>query len=111
MSNSKHSPRGIGGKIIQLRDSGKTYDEIVEILNCSKNTINYHCKKAGLTNIGFSPVKISREIAKSIYEFFQNNPNAKLSEGVKKFDLSLSTIKKYKKEGESSFEKEESHEE
>lgn len=30
-------------KIISLRNEGKTYDEIKNILNCSKSTISYHC--------------------------------------------------------------------
>lgn len=32
-------------KIIKLRNEGKTYNEIAEILNCSKGTISYHCSK------------------------------------------------------------------
>jgi CRISPR/Cas system Type II protein with McrA/HNH and RuvC-like nuclease domain len=32
-------------KILQLRDEGKTYDEIKKILGCSKSTISYHCGK------------------------------------------------------------------
>jgi len=30
-------------KILKLRDEGKTYNEIKEILGCSKGTISYHC--------------------------------------------------------------------
>ena len=30
-------------QIIKLRSNGKTYDEIKEILGCSKSTISYHC--------------------------------------------------------------------
>ena len=30
-------------QILQLRSEGKTYDEIKEILGCSKGTISYHC--------------------------------------------------------------------
>jgi DNA invertase Pin-like site-specific DNA recombinase len=32
-------------KILSLRSEGKTYNEISELLNCSKSTISYHCKK------------------------------------------------------------------
>ena len=32
-------------KILQLRDEGKTYNEIKNILGCSKSTISYHCGK------------------------------------------------------------------
>lgn len=30
-------------EILKLRKEGKTYDEIKEILGCSKSTISYHC--------------------------------------------------------------------
>jgi hypothetical protein len=30
-------------KILKLRKEGKTYNEIVEILGCSKGTVSYHC--------------------------------------------------------------------
>lgn len=31
-------------EIIELRKNGKSYNDIAEILNCSKGTISYHCK-------------------------------------------------------------------
>ena len=34
--------RNIGGKIKKLREEGKTYNQIKEILQCSKSTISYH---------------------------------------------------------------------
>lgn len=30
-------------QILELRAQGKTYNEIVEILGCSKGTVSYHC--------------------------------------------------------------------
>lgn len=30
-------------KILELRKQGKSYNEIVEILGCSKSTVGYHC--------------------------------------------------------------------
>jgi len=30
-------------QILSLREKGKTYKEIVEILGCSKSTVSYHC--------------------------------------------------------------------
>jgi hypothetical protein len=30
-------------EILRLRSEGKTYDQICEILNCSKGTVSYHC--------------------------------------------------------------------
>ena len=36
--------KNIKNEILELRKNGKTYNEIVTILNCSKGTISYHCK-------------------------------------------------------------------
>jgi hypothetical protein len=33
--------------ILKLRSKDKTYDEICEILNCSKGTVSYHCRNSG----------------------------------------------------------------
>lgn len=33
----------LGQKILQLRSEGKTYNQIKEILQCSKATISFHC--------------------------------------------------------------------
>jgi len=30
-------------KILELRKEGKTYNQIVEILGCSKSTVSYYC--------------------------------------------------------------------
>lgn len=32
-------------EILKLRNDGKTYNEIVKILGCSKSTVSYHCGK------------------------------------------------------------------
>lgn len=36
--------------ILKLRQEGKTYDEIQEILGCSKSTISYHCSEQSKEN-------------------------------------------------------------
>jgi len=41
---------GFKSKILSLRKEGKTYSEIMKKLDCSKSTISYHCKNAGLEN-------------------------------------------------------------
>jgi len=91
-------PTGIGNDIISLREAGRTYKQIQKELGCSKSTIHYHCKKRNLTDIGFKRVQVNDTIANEIYEFckIKGNTAVKASE---KFDLSLSTIKKYKKGG------------
>lgn len=55
--------------ILKLRESGKTYDEISKILDCSKSTISYHCSSevrkasqiARLKNKRKSIVEIKRQ--------------------------------------------------
>lgn len=88
-------PRGIGDQIIQLRNGGLNYDQIKDQLKCSKNTVAYHCKKHGLTDIGFKNVRVSNEVAQAIKDFFKDGENT-LDMAVSHFDLSKSTIKKYK---------------
>lgn len=87
-------PRQIKNKILSLREQGKTYNEIAKELECAKSTINYHCKKYDLTDIGFKNIRIDSDTAEKIYEFCKSNS---ISDAVKHFKLSKSTIKKYKK--------------
>ncbi len=43
-------------RILSLINDGKTYGEITKKLKCTKSTISYHCKNAGLKNINlFNP--------------------------------------------------------
>jgi predicted transcriptional regulator len=37
-------------KIIKLRNEGKTYNEIVSLLGCSKGTVSYHCSNMTTNN-------------------------------------------------------------
>jgi DNA-binding CsgD family transcriptional regulator len=87
-------PRQIKSIILELRREGKSYSEICKIVNCSKNTVHYHCKKNNLTDIGMKNHEVSAEVANDIINFCKDNTNLKASEN---FGLSLSTIKKYKK--------------
>jgi DNA invertase Pin-like site-specific DNA recombinase len=87
-------PTGVGSQIIQLRESGLTYNSIVKRLGCAKSTVKYHCDKHGLNDIGFKLVKVSEEMQKKIYDYCQSHS---LEEAVNNFGLSLSTIKKFRK--------------
>jgi len=46
-------------EILKLRSEGKTYNQIKEILGCSKSTISYHCNNCKKTKI--------KNISKNIY--------------------------------------------
>ena len=76
-------------KIIQLRNEGKTYDEIRSQLNCSKATISYHCQRH---NLG-STLKILSESEKQELNLFYKNHSAE--ETAKHFNISKSTVIKY----------------
>jgi orotate phosphoribosyltransferase-like protein len=87
-------PRGLKHIVLTLRAEGKSYRAIQKELNCSKGTVNYHCKDNDMTDTGMKVHPISRELKIQIAEFCKNNTSVKASE---QFGLSLSTIKKYRK--------------
>jgi transposase len=87
-------PKKIGNKVLTLRAQGKSYREIAKELNCSRGTVNYHCKENDLTDIGMKKHPIPNELKSQIAEYCQTNTGVKASEH---FGLSLSTIKKYRK--------------
>jgi len=87
-------PRQLKNKVLTLRAEGKSYRAIQKELNCSRGTINYHCKDNDMTDIGMKVHPISKELKLQIAEFCQTNTSVKASE---QFGLSLSTIKKYRK--------------
>lgn len=76
--------------IIDLRKSGKTYNEISDILGISKSTIHYHCKKLGINgyNISNDTDKI-REI-KKLCETHTIKEVSNIT------NVSISTVKRYK---------------
>ena len=87
-------PKGLKNQVLKLRAEGKSYRAIQKELNCSRGTINYHCKDNDMTDIGMKVHPLTNELKTQIAEFCQTNTSAKASE---KFGLSLSTIKKYRK--------------
>ena len=87
------APRHLKNDIIFLRKEGKTYREIQQILNCSKGSINYNCKRADLTDIGLKIPTITEETKIEIAKFCKTNTNKSASSH---FGLCLSSIKKYK---------------
>jgi DNA-binding CsgD family transcriptional regulator len=87
-------PRGLKNKVLTLRAEGKSYRAIQKELNCSRGTINYHCKDNDMTDIGMKVHPLTNELKQQIADFCQTNTSAKASE---QFGLSLSTIKKYRK--------------
>jgi hypothetical protein len=65
-------------KILELRNQGKTYDEIQNILGCSKSTISYYCGE-GQKDKAYNRVKKKREdkFYEKIDRFKSRNTNLK----------------------------------
>ena len=74
-------------KILELRDEGKSYNEIKKILGCSKGTISYHCGK-GQKEKTINRQKKRREnnIISKLDGFKFRKPKRYLQESVRKFN-------------------------
>lgn len=86
--------KNLGKEIIRLRvDENRSYPEIKKILNCSLGSIYYHCLKNDLSDTGKKKHAIPDEMKSQIQEFCKNNT---IEKAMKHFNLSYSTITKYK---------------
>lgn len=68
-------------KILKLRESGYTYNQIIEKLGCSKSTISYHCRKNGLCRYDNS-FKITDDLKEEIQKYYDDGHSLKES-GIK----------------------------
>lgn len=87
-------PKGLKNRVLSLRAEGKSYRAIQKELMCSRGTINYHCKFNDMTDIGMKIQPLTKEIKNQISEYCKTNTSVK---ATNQFNLSLSTIKKYRK--------------
>ncbi|NJO63442.1 MAG: helix-turn-helix domain-containing protein [Richelia sp. RM2_1_2] len=86
---------GLKNQIIELRKKNLTYNKIADKLGCAKSTISYHCKMAGLDDIGLKLESLDPEVVHQIQKFLNENT---VVATAKKFGVSESTVKKYKKQ-------------
>lgn len=89
------SRRGIGEEILNLRKKEMSYREIQEILDCSKGTIEYHCKKAGLNGAIKYPTELTDTQKKEILEYSKTNTN--VNDAIKELGYARKTLLKYGK--------------
>lgn len=75
-------------EILKLKEEGKTYNEIKEILGCAISTISYHCNKNGKG----TDKKLSDELILKIKDYYLTHT---LIETSKTFSVSTASIKKY----------------
>lgn len=85
-------------KILELRESGKSYNEICQILGCSKGTVSYHCGK------GQKNKKINRDrkrrsdiVILNKVERFQNQNRNKLKDKSEDFQRERLGIRRGKR--------------
>lgn len=77
-------------EILKLRNEGKTYNEIKDILGCTKSTISFHCKNNGIGGLKHS--KLSEDEKIKMNKFYQNHTAEETS---LKFGVSKGTVKHY----------------
>ena len=81
-------------KILKLRLEGKSYNEIHELLGCSKATISYHCMRNNLNDIGLvKGKKLTKEEQDNLKEFYKTHTKEETAEF---FGISTATVTKYK---------------
>jgi DNA-binding CsgD family transcriptional regulator len=88
--------RNLEAEILELRGQKKSYRDIQKILQCSKKTINYHCEKAGLTDVGQKKYPLTLEKKIEIFEFCKTHSNIEAKEQL---NVSISSVIKYKDGG------------
>jgi CRISPR/Cas system Type II protein with McrA/HNH and RuvC-like nuclease domain len=78
--------KNLGPKILELRNSGLTYNEIVVILKCSKATVCYHCAdgQKDKTRNRTRKMRKSNPLIKKINNFTaRKNKNSKSVKNIK----------------------------
>ena len=98
-------------EIIKLRKENKSYNEIVDILGCSKSTVSYHCNNEGLGEPDNGCLKLTEEIKSNVKDFYKKNTvkeTIKLISNKYNIDVSKTTLRTHlgKKTGEVLSEKE-----
>ena len=83
-------------KILSLRNDGKNYNEISDLLNCSKSTVSFHCNNNNLGG-NFVSKQRSKLTEIEIVELNKFYKDHTIEECVVKFNLGKSTIIKYTK--------------
>lgn len=79
--------------ILKLRSEGKTYNEIVKILSCSKSTVSYHCGNGQKEKtIGRNNGRRKKDrLTEKIYDFLISKSNQKKTKyKLQKIDFYLS---------------------
>ena len=91
-------------KILQLREEGKTYKQIQEILNCSKSTISYYCGVGQKEKVKDRTKKRRENIILKKLETYKYRKNRYKKECVRKFNKRDNSVQgKINKDFETTF--------
>jgi len=88
------APRNIKEQILKLRMEGKSYREIEKEVNCSRGNVWFHCNKHGLNDTGKKLHPITKNLKRQIAKYCKTHTSLQAS---KHFELSIATIKNYRK--------------
>jgi 5-methylcytosine-specific restriction endonuclease McrA len=80
-------------EILKLRSEGKTFNEIKEILKCSKSTISYHCSDEQKEKSRNRTRKRRENLIHSKLESFIYRKEKNVKEGIRKFQKTDSNSK------------------
>lgn len=95
-------------EILKLRNEGKTYDEIKNILGCSKSTISYHCGEGQKEKSYKRNKRNFNPILKKVDMFKCRNYNKDIKEDViekVEFRYKQESVRKFNKRDGSDFNK------
>lgn len=85
--------RKLKAPILELRKKGKSYREIESELQCNRSVIFYHCNNQNLNDTGKKRYAVTDDLKLQISEYCKTH---KISVAQKKFNLSKTTIFKYR---------------
>jgi 5-methylcytosine-specific restriction endonuclease McrA len=83
-------------QILQLREEGKSYKEIMEIVGCSKGTISYHCGEGQKNKTNLRTKKYRDNHKTDIHQIFNKKVRAFLGSKLRDFNRNGNISLKYK---------------
>lgn len=82
--------KGLGVKIIRLRNLKYNYNQISKELNCSKALVSYHCRKNNINDIGLANSNLTFDEIELIKLYYLTHT---IKETSANFNISKSTVK------------------
>jgi DNA-binding CsgD family transcriptional regulator len=80
-------------KILELREEGKSYREIVTMLGCSRATVSYHCKRYDLSYFGVKTKKLDPDVILKVKKL--KKEGLSVTKIAEKLEISEGSVRKY----------------